>query len=878
MALYAKDVTQSIEPAQANVGTLAKGIEAKAEGARLSANATGAMLKAAGFLAEQYVAYDVGKTQAEAEQVTSEFLDSGMRAEKAAQDVPLVTAERDKIAATGTSYSLQADAGMRKQAALGTYDQEIKRLKDAAAGGMSNEEYVSRVSALTRKAIAKYPGLADSIREKVGTITGLPYADRWAEMQYVRERFTRETKKDTEFDPMKVVLKDIEAASAPGTFGSQKELFDLYNTNRPEYDRRIMAFNQNKAMKTGVDAVTTQVRGLQEQSDLNADQVRSSFVAMFQGNLGVNVTSASVSTLENIYKPVLALMAKGENVNVNPAAFDTQIKMHNAQMKTNIEQARVASINEIDKYIANNPNITSGKRDQLKKDINDAADLQLRMYADDKGVGLAAMSTIMSNYRDKSIKEQRDLINLAIQQQAAMQNNSLVMAYWAGGEQRKNLELTNKDFYNFMVKQEKILLDNTNGITSNLAGTDALRETAAVVKAAGENPAAVATPTDVAPESVKAAHAVIQSSANTSLDKVTQNKVLSAVERTVISSALSTNVESGANSQILANDYKKMGAKIKLLPAEDQAIIKDNVSKAARNNVMAMSSLKEGLENKYGVTLMLGVTPTGQIVAMPTPLTKEEQAKQKALGLTKIPLNDVRRKEPAAIDEFNKQSKALLSNLVFGRVMLTEEDPVAVANEFATIMNNRQPYNGFYSNAPVAPSPTTDFTGAAPIPANALANQEAMRIAEEKANMQPAAPVTSNVPTSKREASGKLIDESKRPDGTSKGTGYLGILKASNGSDVTEYSVSSADVKVNGKEIDFPTIVPTLTKAEVNLMLTDIIPNNKRIPDAIYKKAVDHAKKRIKEGKNVFAETGDYKPATSNTTPSTSTTEKWWRK
>lgn len=760
MALYAKDVTQSIEPAQANVGTLAKGIEAKAEGARLSANATGTMLKAAGFLAEQYVAYDVGKTQAEAEQVTSEFLDSGMRAEKAGQDAALATVQRDKIASEGTSYSVVPGAETRRQAALGTYDQEIKRLKDAAAGGMSNEEYVSRVSALTRKAIAKYPGLADSIREKVGTITGLPYADRWAEMQYVRERFTRETKKDTEFDPMKVVLKDIEAAAAPGTFGSQKELFDLYNTNRPEYDRRIMAFNQNKAMKTGVDAVNSRINGLQAQSDLDADQLRGSFVAMFQGNLGVNVTSASVSTLENIYKPVLALMAKGENVNVNPAAFDTQIKMHNAQMKTNIEQARVASINEIDKYLANNPNITSSKRDQLKKDVNDAADLQLRMYADDKGVGLAAMSTIMSNYRDKSIKEQRDLINLAIQQQAAMQNNSLVMAYWAGGEQRKNLELTNKDFYNFMVKQEKILLDNTNGITSNSAGTDALRETAAVVKAAGENPAAVATPTDVAPESVKAAHAVIQSSANTSLDKVTQNKVLSAVERTVISSALSTNVESGANSQILANDYKKMGAKIKLLPAEDQAIIKDNVSKAARNNVMAMSSLKEGLENKYGVTLMLGVTPTGQIVAMPTPLTKEEQAKQKALGLAKIPLNDVRRKEPAAIDEFNKQSKALLSNLVFGRVMLTEEDPVAVANEFATIMNNRQPYNGFYSNAPVAPATSTDFTGAAPIPATAQANMDAMRRKEEAATSNVSAQSTTNSP---RAASGKLIDERNKP-------------------------------------------------------------------------------------------------------------------
>jgi len=154
---------------------------------------------------------------------------------------------------------------------------------------------------------------------------------------------------------------------------------------------------------------------------------------------------------------------------------------------------------------------------------------------------------------------------------------------------------------------------------------------------------------------------------------------------------------------------------------------------------------------------------------MPTPLTKEEQTRQKATGITKIPLNDPRRKEPAAIDEFNKQSKAMLSNLVFGRVLLTEEDPVAVANDFASMINNRQPYSGFYNNAPVAPTPTTDFTGAAPIPAGALANQEAMRIEEEKANAaKPAAPVTSNVSTQpvtkpSRVVTGKLIDERNKP-------------------------------------------------------------------------------------------------------------------
>ena len=121
--IYGTNITQSIEPAQANVATLGKGIEAKAEGARLSANATGAMLKAAGFLAEQYVAYDVGKTQAEAEELTSEFYKKGV----AEETLPIVQAKRDTLAAQGTSYSIVPDAEMKRQATLGTYDEEIKK-------------------------------------------------------------------------------------------------------------------------------------------------------------------------------------------------------------------------------------------------------------------------------------------------------------------------------------------------------------------------------------------------------------------------------------------------------------------------------------------------------------------------------------------------------------------------------------------------------------------------------------------------------------------------------------------------------------------------------------------------------------------------------
>jgi hypothetical protein len=169
------------------------------------------------------------------------------------------------------------------------------------------------------------------------------------------------------------------------------------------------------------------------------------------------------------------------------------------------------------------------------------------------------------------------------------------------------------------------------------------------------------------------------------------------------------------------------------------------------------------------------------------------------------------------------------------------------------MLNNKQTYTGFYDNKAVAPVDT------AALAAKGLrGNEEMKRIveAEEAAKAK--------LLQSKRMVEGKLEPQSAdtmRNDGvTRKGNGYLGVLRTSDGMDVTEITTSSSDVKVNGKEIDFPTLVPTLSKEEVDLLLNDILPNDKPLPTPILKKAIAHARKRIKEGKNVFAETGDYKP------------------
>lgn len=94
-----------------------------------------------------------------------------------------------------------------------------------------------------------------------------------------------------------------------------------------------------------------------------------------------------------------------------------------------------------------------------------------------------------------------------------------------------------------------------------------------------------------------------------------------------------------------------------------------------------------------------------------------------------------------------------------------------------------------------------------------------------------------------------VADNSIRPDGTTKGPGFLGTLKRPDGTVSSELSVT---VNMNGEDVLLPTLVPTLTQQEVDFLLAGNKPTK-----SIMDKAIEHAIKRIKQGKSPFAE-GQY--------------------
>ncbi len=81
-----------------------------------------------------------------------------------------------------------------------------------------------------------------------------------------------------------------------------------------------------------------------------------------------------------------------------------------------------------------------------------------------------------------------------------------------------------------------------------------------------------------------------------------------------------------------------------------------------------------------------------------------------------------------------------------------------------------------------------------------------------------------------------------RSDGTRKGKGFLGPIPTPDGKTATEISID-----VDGMHI--PTLVPGLSLEEITHLI-----GGGRPTDEIVRKAVDHAKMRMKSGLPVFSE------------------------
>ena len=85
-----------------------------------------------------------------------------------------------------------------------------------------------------------------------------------------------------------------------------------------------------------------------------------------------------------------------------------------------------------------------------------------------------------------------------------------------------------------------------------------------------------------------------------------------------------------------------------------------------------------------------------------------------------------------------------------------------------------------------------------------------------------------------------------RLDGSRKGPGFLGTLRRPDGKDSTELSIG---IEMDGREVEVPSLVPTLSQGEISHLL-----EGKKPTGEIIRKAYEHAIERLGAGLSVFKE------------------------
>lgn len=108
---------------------------------------------------------------------------------------------------------------------------------------------------------------------------------------------------------------------------------------------------------------------------------------------------------------------------------------------------------------------------------------------------------------------------------------------------------------------------------------------------------------------------------------------------------------------------------------------------------------------------------------------------------------------------------------------------------------------------------------------------------------------------------GEARKDMYRRDGSRKSAqGFLGPVKNKvTNKTMTELSI---DVPFDGKEVQIPTMVPTLTAEEIKILQSqDWEGKAKDLPRSIVTKAVDHARKRMAQGLNPFYQDGEEREA-----------------
>lgn len=693
MATYRADVTQTVNPAEADWRTAARAIEM--QGQEIST-----AIKGATELFGMKKDYDVQSTMRDLELKAEEFTNSNLLAENSAPELKRLSGQRNALE---TAAFEQTD-GTSNNVALKNLDKRLTQLKEAVNGGMPVQNFLTYVNSETKKLIAKYPGLSSEIRQRASAVTGVAGADRFYINQYVESRLNPpKSQKNVEED---LALNTIKGMEAMG-LGDQQSLFTMREQDPVAYQQKVKQFNDVNLAKNNVAVVETRLKGEQLVADDNATKIKPLLGVGYTEGFKANLRLTALDEEGTALKEVAALLAAGKDPRVDPAAFDTAVKIFSASVLSAANKAKQASYEQVNTFLAGpGAKVSEATKKELFADVDRFHDTTVAEFKADSPIGVVATATILKTYANEDYNKQMQMRNLMIQTMNATDNSGLSTLYFSGGPEREKLKADYPAYYDHI---HTLAQDVLNGqITAGQVGATAVKlaDTLNIIKGASNTPAPVARPAHVEPKEFKAAVSAVISNSRTALDSAVKAGSLTRQERNLVQTALMTQVREGADANILARDYAQVYSKISKLPETDQSAIKASVSEESRTAMLNLNLAKSAVESKYsGVKLQFTVNDAGQIVPVSRAAATGESAQAMSDAVATDMFyssftGDVRTagvQYDNAKNEFMKQKLPLLMNLVHGRAAVTGESLKTIANEYVKHLNNDTRYLGFFS-------------------------------------------------------------------------------------------------------------------------------------------------------------------------------------
>ena len=726
---YKADVLQNIQLSTADPSGVASTAGASniasaaiAAGNARKLNDTGAVV--AGVVKEGMALYAEGEQQVvqqEGQQLRERFLEAGKAADKANATRSSIMQDIERLKGGLNASETNGVVGDNAQVAVITermqeLQKEADRLKDAADGGMSNADYVARVQSLTKRYLARFPGYSDKIRDIVGAATGLQGADQWAARAYVEDRFAKNEKKDGTNSERDLEIKFWSTADTHlNTATDINSMLALRDTNPVEYanvkarTQNIIATKAAVAIKKAeLDATDIATKEGAEKLTIGLiDKARTSVVRLFSENLTEQTGKAATEFVKGV------ISAGGYEVFSTSEAGKAALEVKRQEIKGMIASARSSERRDYIRLAAEKRIPDSMQKTHLSYIDEEFADIE-RQWGDNGSI--AAMMTVMSNYRGATVKEQMDILNSMRDWDKRMGLANFSTKFYGSEAERADLKKQWPEVY-ALFERNSAIISSAEAKLASMRQPDTKANVEVAVKHAVSTGGVVDPLITKDVESRRQATAVITAKADEYLrspafiEKMGDPQVAGYVNSALVNGMAAGSLPGYFRS---ANGKKAM-ENFATLPDDIKGGILAKASDSSVVGFQAVEKVKAELEEKHGIKLIMGVTPAGDLRVVPAKVEEIVGGKKSILppnamqqGMSGGGVKQVADpKYVAAAKEFEEKMLPRLSNLTHIRSGLTGQQPAKVSEEYARLFNEGKPFNGFYSLYAVAPAERT---------------------------------------------------------------------------------------------------------------------------------------------------------------------------